>query len=274
MIRLIAAALMLAGVARGSSPQEVLERAARVFEQGLSAKDPGQARDHFRDSAAMLEGLAAEQGIRNAALEGNIANAYLLAGDVGRAVLHYRRAERLDPRAPGVRAGLGEARKAVDAAIRPSPATRTKSFLYTLRSAVPSAVILGGFGAGYTASWLAIALLVTGWRGPRRIARALLVSGVPVATAGAGVLVLGIVLDRAASDAVVLTPTMAMKGPGTGIYLPAFEKPLPPGVEITVLEQRGEWQRIRLGDGREAWVSGVATERVVPRPIGAVSPPG
>ena len=34
----------------------------------------------------------------------------------------------------------------------------------------------------------------------------------------------------------------------------ALPEPLPAGVEVDLLEQRAEWSRVRLANGREIWV--------------------
>src|SRR5215468_6877297 len=63
----------------------------------------------YADAAAEYEHVL-ESGVASANLYFNLGNAYLKAGDVGRAVLAYERARRLAPGDPDVRANLAFAR--------------------------------------------------------------------------------------------------------------------------------------------------------------------
>ncbi|MDY0375696.1 MAG: BatD family protein [Desulfobacterium sp.] len=56
----------------------------------------------FQDAAARFEQIAAE-GVRNGGLYYNIGNSFLKAGDLGRAILWYERAQKLIPRDPDLR---------------------------------------------------------------------------------------------------------------------------------------------------------------------------
>src|SRR5512140_2017272 len=63
----------------------------------LSAKDPKASSAAALEAAAGFRELAESGGIRNHRLEINLGNASLLAGDLGRAVLAYRRAQEIEP---------------------------------------------------------------------------------------------------------------------------------------------------------------------------------
>jgi SH3-like domain-containing protein len=43
----------------------------------------------------------------------------------------------------------------------------------------------------------------------------------------------------------------------------AYPEPLPAGVEVEMLEERMEWARVRLYNGRDVWVRGSNVTRVV-----------
>ncbi len=42
----------------------------------------------------------------------------------------------------------------------------------------------------------------------------------------------------------------------------AYPDPLPAGVEVEILEERAEWSRVRLSNGRDVWVRGSDVTRV------------
>jgi hypothetical protein len=45
-----------------------------------------------------------------------------------------------------------------------------------------------------------------------------------------------------------------------------FPEPLPGGVEVRILEERSPWVRVRLANGRDAWVTESAVSRVAGGP--------
>ena len=44
--------------------------------------------------------------------------------------------------------------------------------------------------------------------------------------------------------------------------VPAFDQPLPAGTELTIVETRDAWVRVRLADGTAGWVSASVVEPV------------
>jgi tetratricopeptide (TPR) repeat protein len=84
------------------------EDQARVFLEAVKNYDQG-------DYGAAAEGFltVAQAGVVNGKLYYNIANAYLKAGDIGRAVLWYEKALRLIPNDPDLRFNLEYARSRV-----------------------------------------------------------------------------------------------------------------------------------------------------------------
>ncbi len=87
------------------------------------------------------------------------------------------------------------------------------------------------------------------------------------ALGGAALLLLGSLLAgeagaRSRRDGVVLAgEVVARKGDGTA-YQSSFVDPLHAGTEFRLLEQRAGWYRIRLSDGRTAWIPAEAAELV------------
>jgi len=63
----------------------------------------------YAEAAQVYEQLLS-QGMTHSSLYYNLGNAYYVQGDLGRAILNYQRAARLDPRDPEIRANLALAR--------------------------------------------------------------------------------------------------------------------------------------------------------------------
>ena len=99
----VAAALMLAAsalAAGGEGPSALFIRANGLYGDG-----------RYAEAAATYEQILAG-GVESGAVQFNLGNAHLRAGDVGRAVLAYERARRLIPADPDLAANLGFAREA------------------------------------------------------------------------------------------------------------------------------------------------------------------
>jgi len=234
----------------------VFERANQAFEEGVAAleDEPQRAERLLRQAAAGYRRLIEEAGIANARLHVNLANAHLLLDDVGRAILHYRRAERLDPNTPNLRTNLAEAkqrvRRNIDIESKPPLVEIVLGWRRALTERVRFQATLGAWAAAWL--WLALAPLGV-WRRRARwpalaLALAAIVGG---ATLGADA------WARASwsHGVVVAEETVGRKGPNGAAYEPSFNRPLPAGVEFRAVERRDDWLLARLADGRETWLS-------------------
>ena len=237
-----------------------LERALADFDQAQEwqTSAPDRARPLFRSSAERFQNLLGT-GVINGRLEYNLGNCYLQLGDVGRAILHYRRAERLIPADPRLADNLKLARSRCLTTIRPTRRTdvlRTIFFLhYDLAWADRARIAV----ALYVAMWF---LLILRRLTARRSAAVLAML--------CGLIAVSLLVSMGASrwsdrnaPAGVITSmdVVAHKGPGTG-YGRQFEQPLQPGVEFVRRDQRGGWWLIALPDGKTGWVESSSAELV------------
>src|SRR5262249_50947196 len=86
---------------RAEASPDAFDAANKLYEQGK-----------FNEAASAYEKLV-QSGQVSAALYFNLGNAFFKAGQVGRAIAEYRRAEQLTPRDPDLRANLQFARKQI-----------------------------------------------------------------------------------------------------------------------------------------------------------------
>ena len=231
----------------------LFDRAVTEFDeaQQIQADRPDQARRLFRSAAQGFHSIVAA-GVVNGHLEFNLGNSYLQSGDVGRAILHYRRAERLIPRDPLLADNLGVARARCLTSIKP---TRRSAFLRNVffwhyQTSLPgratAALVL------YVLFWT----LLTVWNVVR--VRAITVCAIVVALtalACGGSVAMAHWTDRSTPEGVVLDMDVPVhKGPGTG-YQRQFDQPLQPGVEFTLRDRAASgWWRIWLPDGHSGWI--------------------
>jgi hypothetical protein len=96
-----AAVMALACAGTASRAHAEAAPAESLFVAGNAAFDRGDYAEAIDTYTALVE-----RGVDHPSLDFNLGNAYFKAGDLGRAVLWYERARRLDPRNPDVRENL------------------------------------------------------------------------------------------------------------------------------------------------------------------------
>jgi hypothetical protein len=246
--------LVPAADAGDSSDADVLRQAEAAFQQGVSLREkPDEARRGFHQAAERYEDLR-KRGIANPLLLRNEGNAYLLAGDVPRAILAYRRGLRLDRNDGVLRANVEYARGQVTYPPTGNlgrPAVEAwPPWLPRPTSGPVLAVILGLYVAGGVA--------LTRWWMLRR--RGLLIGGCLLLAGalltGTGLTVWEVRLRQEASHpVVVIAEDGVLLRQGNGLtYPPRYETPVNRGVEARLLIARGDWLKIELSGGVTGWV--------------------
>lgn len=206
--------------------------------------------------AALVYEQIIDQGYESGALYYNLGNAYFKQGDLGRAILSYRRAERLYPRDADIRANLKIARdQRIDVFDKGASAAGPVSRL-TLDELAQITLVV----------WVVLALLaVVLLFAKRRTVR----RGAAYATVVVGLaLLLSAVAmgERWYSESsdhelvVVAEIVDVVSGPGT-TYDQEFT--LHGGAEARLLEQRGSWTRLSLpGSDLQGWVPSASVEEL------------
>jgi tetratricopeptide (TPR) repeat protein len=258
-------AATLAGLASAEplSParqREILRDALGAFDRAVEVvrDDPALAVDFYRRAAAGLLALR-ESGLRNFALDYNLGNIYFRLGDHGRAILHYRRAAAIEPTNASLLANLRYARDRVEPRIAPSGQQRlVRQLLFwhhgtSMGQRFWALVVLSVGGWSTLALWLR-------WR-----SRGLLVGGLIGAAAAMAVgssLLWQIRADTRCPPAVVVGGEVHLRlARGESADL-ALKQPLGPGVELGVLQQRGDWVEVRLPNDQTGWLPAAAIERI------------
>jgi len=234
---------------------DILHRAEFALQEGVARRDnPQQARLYFLEAAHGYENLE-QQGIQNPALLRNDGNAYLLAGDLPRAILAYRRGIRPAPADAVLQANLRYAREQVDYPSgdgfgRP-PIDHWPPWLPR-----PSlAALMTLTGLVYTASLV----MLTRWWMTRR--GGMLVIGVGLFAAALAPL-FGMIHEawqqrqEARYPLVIVAANHVPLRNGDGLAYPARYdgKTLSRGVEARLLFERGDWLHIELSGSETGWV--------------------
>lgn len=246
------------------SPQQqraVLEEAQRSYEAGMGAvrSEPGAAREAFRNSAARFQLVAdsLDEGAANGYLLYNLANAHLQAGNVGRAILNYRRAQQLIPGDPRLEHNLNHARTLCRTQIASIGTRDLMSALLGWHDRLQTRWRFLVFAALNAGLWLtAIAAIRS--RAARRLLIALALLWLP-----AGASVASDVLGLAGRPQGVLVADDVIVRRGNSIgFERKFEQPLHAGTEFTLVQRRGDWLLIQLANGDDGWVESKAAELV------------
>jgi len=260
-VLLLLPALLVPLSSRAASPEETLEQARRLFDEANEAAlvDPAKSRRLYELAADRFQSLAEDHGITNGFLYYNTGNTYFLAGDLGRAILYFLRARQYIPANEQLRKALHEARlQQVDHFPRALPTQLRKTLLFWHYRMGPRGRLLL-LAAASSALWgiLALELLrPLPWKW-----NALGVIAIVIGLVGGSSLVHARTDPR--RQAVIVQAEILPRKGGARVYDPAFTNPLHSGAEVTILEQRRDWLRIRVADGSEGWVPESAAERVL-----------
>jgi len=223
----------------------------RKANDAIAARNPSGAKDLYQKAALRLERIAGQGGVRNGRLYYNIGNAYFRLGDLGRAILNYRRAEVLAPNDPNLRQNLDQARRQRADKIDVKPQTQVLKTLFFWHYDLAISARLYLFAGFFGLIWI-LALV------RRFVRRAGLGWGVALSAIVAALLLGSLLVEEVqrqahAGGVILHSEVIARKGDGE-TYQPSFEEPLHAGTEFDVVEDRRDWLFIELSDGRRCWV--------------------
>ena len=227
---LIALVVVLTGDALAAEPgtrERTFIRALEVFD---AAKTPAD----YRESAALLESLLADD-FRNGAVYYNLGNAYFRAGEYGRSIAAYRKAIPYRPRDPYLVANLRQALSVAPGRLPEPPPPWWRHVLFWSGWLSFPEKAQASFTGFLLAALSACVALFFRWP------RAYWISAAIVVIAAVFCLDAGLSYADVAGSrhGVVTRETIARKGIGKD-YEPAFDQPLKGrGVEFTVLSENG-----------------------------------
>lgn len=229
-----------------------LLEAQQSFDRGaeLRRTNPAESAAAFRAARDRFR-LVIESGVRNGRLYYNLANACLQLGEIGPAILNYRRAERLRPGDGRIEANLRYARELRRNRIDVSAERALLRTLFFWHYGSRSTTRFGAAAALYVLLWmlvfarLYVGRIKWGWAiAPTLLIFALLAGSVAVDALGAG---------RVREGVILADDVAARKGNGDG-FEPQFNEKLHGGVEFRLIEQRGSWMHIELPDRKSGWI--------------------
>ena len=236
--------------AGAESEESLLLKANALFQKGLdSSGSDGQ--EGIRQAASFYERIIEENGIRNGYLYYNLGNCYFQLGEIGKAILNYRRAERLIPSYRRLKHNLASARgrrkdNIEKAQIR--SIARTIFFWHSLLSLRTRIVV---FSMLFSIIW--ILLLVKLFSDKALVRWVLTVCIFFTLVFGASAALESYGRHSVRFGVIVAEETVPRKGPGES-YEASFKEPLHEGIEFRLRDRQAKWFRIELDNGAQCWV--------------------
>ena len=232
--------------------EAILLEAQADYDTGTAElkSNPTAAIAAFRSSAERFQMLV-DDGIQNGELFYDLGNAWYQAGDLGRSIASYLRAQRLMPDDPRLEANLAWARSVV----RPQIAADDHEALLRRLAFWHDGWTLKTRMVVFAAFWLLLwgALLV---RALRRYQGWNYLSGVAamIAVLLGGSILLDVTVGTTSTTGVLVGNDVVIRKGNAESFQPQFEEPMHQGVEFKVLEQRPDWLHIELNNGSSGWI--------------------
>lgn len=201
-------------------------------------------------SAITLYEAVLNAGYRDAVVYFNLGNAYFERDDLGRALVSYRIAQHGMPRDADLNRNIALVR-----ALRVDVQGDETALIDTLAVMTRDVLTLTELTGLVLVCWSLWFMLFTAWavHPPVRLQLRLWVMLIGILTGLGLILLSGRGYVKASRPTAVVTSfqTEAMSGPGEA-YVPLFT--LHSAAEGRVLAQEGDWVRLLLPDGRQAWL--------------------
>ena len=252
MIRIVQILIMLlvsATIHADQSFQSLFNRANRIYEDG-----------DFAEAGKLYKALI-DQGCRCSHVYYNLGNSYLKTGNIGGAILNYRRALKLSPRDSDIRENLLLARRIVGGDVIRNDADWVDAVFSGLRRVVTitELSILFLFFFILSSAILSVSFWLGNRKNRRYANRLLLISGILTLILG-GILIERIYDIEVREYAVaVAEETVARNGPGEH-FNEVFKQQ--PGYEMLVIREKSGWAEIRLLNGYTGWVPETTIEKI------------
>jgi hypothetical protein len=221
-------------------------------EANTTANDQDQAQKLYEKAILNYEKIISDGRIQNSKLYFNLGNAYFLKEDIGRAILNYRRAEKLDKTDTNIQKNLAFARsRRIDTVdVRTEKRILETLFFWHYDFSIKTKFLV----TCICFAIVCISVTVMLWRGK---SAPWVVTAVICGLFTACFLVSVILEIQSDANTIcgVITAGQVVARQGDGPNYPAsFKDPLHAGTEFDLLERRPGWFHVRLSDDSDGWI--------------------
>ncbi len=263
IVLLLVPVLAFAADSSELSAQDCLRNAETAFSEAnsLSATDTAAAMAQYDKAILYFRKLIDDYGIQNSHIFYNIGNAWMMKGDIGMAILNYRRAEKLDGSNTDIAGNLTYARSLRTDQI---PVPVEKKVLETLFFWHYDFSLKGRLISAIAFWWITcivIAIMIKTRKHPApAVMVAVLMLFCTLCLTGS-VTYERINSDRLAYGVITAHQTVARQG-DSDTYPESYTEPLHSGTEFKLLEKRQGWYKIMLGNDDITWVKANDTDLI------------
>ncbi|UCE46299.1 MAG: tetratricopeptide repeat protein [Phycisphaerales bacterium] len=239
---------------------DLFDQANEAFRQANSMAGDPQAEKLYAKAILSYERIINEGRIENAKLFYNLGNAYFLKEDIGKAILNYRRAERLSGSDADIQKNLDFARSRRIDKITPKTQERVLETLFfwhydfSLRTKFTLACLF------FAAACICVTVMIWLGRTPLPMFIAV-ISAVLMLCFAASVAVESWLTAETVCGVITAQDVVGRQGDGQS-YPESFKDPLHAGTEFDLLEHRPGWFHIELSDGSDSWIPDNSAELI------------
>ena len=240
--------------------KNLFDQANNYFQKANSTKEQDQAKEFYEKAILNFNKIIDDGNVKNAKLYYNLANAYFLDGSIGRAILNYRRAEKLDSSDENIAKNLAFARsKRIDkVTVNTEKKVLQTLFFWYYDFSMKTKFILTCVFFGILCLCAAIAIR-RGLFGPLTVV--IVISGLLAVLFFASVVIESGSQSKTTYGVITTSEVVARQGDGQN-YPPSFKDSLHEGTEFQLLESRLHWYHIKLTDNSTAWIPSDSAELI------------
>ena len=260
--------LFLFGLANPAKAQLSEEQIYPLFNQGnqafrqanLKTSNLDEAKGLYEKAILSYERVINDGQIKNAKLYYNLGNAYFLKGDIGKAILNYRRAENLDDSDANIQKNLSFARsrRTDKVKIKTEKQVLKTLFFWHYDFSIKVKFVL-------TCTFFAVVCLGLSariWFGSNTTATTISVITVILTLC----FLVSVILETYSKSnkicgVITAEKVVARQGDGQN-YSESFKEPLHSGMEFELIEQRKGWLHIKLSDNSDGWIPDDSSELI------------
>ncbi|MCK5674608.1 MAG: tetratricopeptide repeat protein, partial [Spirochaetales bacterium] len=199
----------------------------------------------------------------------NIGNVYFQLGDMGRAILSYRKAALFIPGDSNLKENLETARTRRVDTLEEKESARILETIFFLHYNLSGSFKALLFGIFLCVAWISAAFLFL--KGKYSSSMFQVIKTSTVVFSALAIIFLGSVifdtveLKYYPGGVITADAIIARKGDGLS-YSPSFEDPLHSGLEFTLINQRPGWYYIELSDNTRTWIPDNAASLIYIQP--------
>ena len=238
----------------------LFNQANQYFRQANSTQDSDQAKRLYEKAILSFERIINDGQVKNAKLYYNLGNAYFLNGQLGKAILNYRRAEKFGNRDENLQKNLAFARsKRIDkVGIKTEKRVLKTLFFWHYDFSIKTKFLFMCIFFGIVCMCIT-AMIWFGRRAPSMVTA--IICGILTICFLVSVVVESRTQAKRVCGVITAEDVVARQGDGQN-YQHSFKEPLHEGTEFDILESRPGWLHIRLFDDSDGWIPKSSAELI------------